>query len=945
MARNKSNISGINEKFKKRLSEEKLEKVIQVSSDLGVNPNDLLLVMNLESGIDESIYNGITGKAVGLIQFHPDPNKDYKTIGGKQHKISDIAKMDFNQQMDLVKDYISDVQKSNKNADLTNFDELYTAVYYPSALGKGMDYKIGGAVTAEQNPTFAVDGQVTKGSFLTSARNRAEKEGYGSILSASNNEGSEASKGQSEPSKTREEMFFEKISKRNKKKGFRGDAIKNSKGQFMNEKAYKIQINGIDTEIPMVIPSTTKAELEFMKNNNLRDNENPIAQAIIKKGEEHAQKRISQGLSPFFDESYAPDLNYVNNLSEDEIERERTDEEKKKAKEASERYKKDYAEIKSMGFSPIEEANALKILNSQYYERGESPYVNQEINKWNTSSSQQRLSPKWEYLGPMERAKYGSSIAYDRYLTALEKEDSEKLAEEGWGPETKGIIPILDMDSLGEEYHLNTWLPKKDEEEEEKRAEESRLITLTEEELLRGGQEEPKGEGEKREYKDPTDFYLDNDVPKANFEYIEGDWSESLLKSLPELAVGAAAAIAGMDKANQEAPVRDDRITDALMNYAAQMKKITKMGLDPEVEGDLKNKLASAYQLGLENLTKASGGNRNLVLGNQGQLDEARMKGITDIALMDVNRRDAAMAGYGEVIQYIEEFERSKNAENSAREYQKYQTETAMGAQLAQQGVAKILNEIEYQRTNGPGSANDMTKKYWEYYMTGVIPGKESGPGSKAYEEERLAKQNALKTEEQKMREYFAALTPEERTDMYEVIEKNPQLQLKKNKEAKAEEIIKQMNQLRGIEGSTDVSVDMLMGGPKEFDERADDFYSDWTERQQSVFDQNTGEFDKSLWDKEGDLLNERKQWQRENVPLTDENRAWLTTGKNPVHGGDPIQTERGARKATYESMTKPTKPSEVSSIPTDSSIISDAHKKVLGDINSYGKVKQVINR
>jgi len=129
-------------------------KVREISEKLQINPNWLMAIMYFESArtFSPSIANNIG--CYGLIQFCPDRGQNYKTIGGKRYFMSDIRKMNYSQQLDLVYEYYK-----SYTGKLKNYMDTYFVTFFPLAIGKPDDWVIeGGGLTAKQiydaNPAF-----------------------------------------------------------------------------------------------------------------------------------------------------------------------------------------------------------------------------------------------------------------------------------------------------------------------------------------------------------------------------------------------------------------------------------------------------------------------------------------------------------------------------------------------------------------------------------------------------------------------------------------------------------------------------------------------------------------------------------------------------------------------------------------------------------------------
>lgn len=131
-----------------------IEKIKEISSKLQIDPNWLMAIMYFESARSFSPSKGNNIGCYGLIQFCPDKGKNYKTVNGKQYLMSDIKKMDYSEQLDLVYQYYKAY-----TGKLKNYTDTYFVTFFPLAIGKPDDWVIqGGGLTASQiynsNPAF-----------------------------------------------------------------------------------------------------------------------------------------------------------------------------------------------------------------------------------------------------------------------------------------------------------------------------------------------------------------------------------------------------------------------------------------------------------------------------------------------------------------------------------------------------------------------------------------------------------------------------------------------------------------------------------------------------------------------------------------------------------------------------------------------------------------------
>lgn len=151
--------------FTKLLTSDRQSKLIEVSNQLKINPNWLSAVIYFETGrtFNPKAKNQIG--SVGLIQFTRDKSGvEYKTIGGVKYPLSEIYKMSFNEQMDLVYQYLKPFK-----GKMNSFLDVYLAVFFPNAMNQSDDYvfqtkRLSASLIAKQNPAFDTnkDGQIKR---------------------------------------------------------------------------------------------------------------------------------------------------------------------------------------------------------------------------------------------------------------------------------------------------------------------------------------------------------------------------------------------------------------------------------------------------------------------------------------------------------------------------------------------------------------------------------------------------------------------------------------------------------------------------------------------------------------------------------------------------------------------------------------------------------------
>ena len=82
--------------------------------------------------------------------------------------------------------------------------------------------------------------------------------------------------------------------------GFLGGLRSSVDSRRMTEVSIGVEIDGREMQIPTMVPTLTKAEINKLRNIDYEGNPDAIPESIKKKAEEHAKERLAQGLSPFY---------------------------------------------------------------------------------------------------------------------------------------------------------------------------------------------------------------------------------------------------------------------------------------------------------------------------------------------------------------------------------------------------------------------------------------------------------------------------------------------------------------------------------------------------------------------------------------------------------------------------------------------------------------------
>jgi hypothetical protein len=255
----------------------------------------------------------------------------------------------------------------------------------------------------------------------------------------------------------------------------------------------------------------------------------------------------------------------------------------------------------------------------------------------------------------------------------------------------------------------------------------------------------------------PTQYNYDPSAYKQSVPYAE-------------IASSMFGIMTGMDMADNELPQRNEQVSAAYMSYAGELQRLSEIGLRPEDEAYAKRMLSESYSSGVEQIVHASGGNRNLVLGNLGRLDYQKQRGLLEIALADANAKNESFYKYGEAMKYVSEFDANKDIANSDRQYQNAMLNKQAGGELMSAGWKSLMDNINYYEQNKPGSANHAYKSYMMQQMFDFDPNKKddgSGtvPGTKSYKD-KIDKENLVRyTQNKEMGEKYGNLSPEKQIE------------------------------------------------------------------------------------------------------------------------------------------------------------------------------------
>lgn len=168
---------------------------------------------------------------------------------------------------------------------------------------------------------------------------------------------------------------------------------------------------------------------------------------------------------------------------------------------------------------------------------------------------------------------------------------------------------------------------------------------------------------------------------------------------IPYAKIGSS--IAGMiinrNKEDEEPVLRDEELNNSLLAWVHEARRMSEMGMSPTDEANAKQSMAESYQIGIDNIVRASNGNRALVLGNQGGLNASYAKQSMELSMKDAELKQKSFEQYGRAMEIVNTFNASKDIENNKRKYDR-QIErinnNAVGFASAFKTLSESLNSI-----------------------------------------------------------------------------------------------------------------------------------------------------------------------------------------------------------------------------------------------------------
>tara|TARA_R100001443_G_scaffold13439_2_gene23437 strand:+ start:9762 stop:11732 length:1971 start_codon:yes stop_codon:yes gene_type:complete len=186
-------------------------------------------------------------------------------------------------------------------------------------------------------------------------------------------------------------------------------------------------------------------------------------------------------------------------------------------------------------------------------------------------------------------------------------------------------------------------------------------------------------------------------------------------KPFPWLTVagGALAALAAakgqkhIKEAMVDIPVEEQAGLDSAWKaYMARMKEASESGLSAQERTAAMDGLSEAYNLGVKNVMRASGGSRASFLANAGVLNANRVKGLLKLNAMDAAAQRDSLNQYGQALKYQQEHGRMTGEFDRRMAYNEEKRKSDLHGQLGNTLMQTAIQEVSRGLTNLSNKGN-----------------------------------------------------------------------------------------------------------------------------------------------------------------------------------------------------------------------------------------------
>ncbi len=213
----------------------------------------------------------------------------------------------------------------------------------------------------------------------------------------------------------------------------------------------------------------------------------------------------------------------------------------------------------------------------------------------------------------------------------------------------------------------------------------------------------------------------EEDKPEGEITNLQraGAIGKNLLQGAGALldAIGGPGAIVSyiMGKKGIEAAMKEiepqamPELSPTFMQHLRQTKELAKRGFHPDQEREFRKELDTAYQIGLENAVRGSGGQRARFLAQSGVLDAQRSSALLDFAAKDAELQSANQDKYEKMMLFKENFDLQRSEQQRAEDMARQREEKEAAAGFVGSAFTSLMNS--YSNMNSSSIMNKMVNQ------------------------------------------------------------------------------------------------------------------------------------------------------------------------------------------------------------------------------------------
>jgi|TARA_R100000084_G_scaffold45782_2_gene18822 hypothetical protein len=188
--------------------------------------------------------------------------------------------------------------------------------------------------------------------------------------------------------------------------------------------------------------------------------------------------------------------------------------------------------------------------------------------------------------------------------------------------------------------------------------------------------------------------------PPSGFDKFKKFMGEKGLGLLAQAAITgtkAALGLESLERARETIPTKDiPGLSRAWESHMQKMKEISQSGLTAQEKFSMKTDLSKAYNMGIRNSMRASGGSRATFLANAGVLNANRVGGLLKLGAMDAATRRKNMEMYGGMLKFQEKARMDKGIIDAKMDYEEARRTANIEGAIGSQLIGSAINDVNY---------------------------------------------------------------------------------------------------------------------------------------------------------------------------------------------------------------------------------------------------------